>query len=149
MGDPRQTFHLPVEGEPAIRFTNTAIAMAERLTQKTTPQLAAHIFSGAYGIDTLNRVALAGLEGARLKNRTGGREWKLSQVEDLIEEAVDEGATFEAISTPIVDALEAALAKWFPEDEEPADPPPTAAGTGTTSSEPPHEPESTSEDSGN
>ncbi len=136
MADPRQTLHLPVKDEPPLRFTNTAIAMAERLTQKTVPQLAAHLYGGAFGIDTLNRVALAGLEGARLKNRTGGREFKLSQVEELIEDAIDDGATFDDIASPVMDAFTAALERWFPEEQEPADPP-TAAGTGTNSAEPP------------
>lgn len=139
MGDPRQTFHLPVEGEPAIRFTNTAIALAERSTGKTTPELYAHLKTGRFGLDMLNRLTRAGLEGARLKNRTGGKEWKLADVENLIEDAVDDGtATFDDIAQTVAEAFDAALARWFPEDEdEPPEGPPTAAGAGTTSSEPP------------
>ncbi len=142
MGDPRQTFHLPVEDSPPIRFTNTAIAMAERSTGKTTPELYAHLKAGVFGLDMLNRLARAGLEGARLKNRTGGKEWKLADVENLIEDAVDAGqTTFDDIAQTVGEAFDSALARWFPEDEEePADPP-TAAGDGTTNSEPPSEPE--------
>ena len=140
MGDPRQTFHLPVEGEPAIRFTNTAIALAERSTGKTTPELYAHFAAGMFGFDLLNRVCRAGLEGARLKNRTGGKEWKLADVESLIEDAVEDGATFDQVAEVVVEAFNAALARWFPkEDDEASEDPPTAAGDGTTSFEPPSE----------
>ena len=140
MGDPRQTFHLPVEDEPPIRFTNTAIALAERSTGKTTPELYAHFAAGMFGFDLLNRVTRAGLEGARLKNRTGGKEWKLADVESLIEDAVDAGdTTFDQVAEVVVEAFNASLARWFPKDEDEAEDPPTAAGDGTTSFEPPSE----------
>jgi hypothetical protein len=141
MADPRQTFHLPVEDEPPIRFTNTAIAMAERLTQKTTPQIGAHLFTGQYGVDMLNRIALAGLEGARLKNRTGGKEWKLSQVESLIDDAYDDGVGFDEVGAVVVDAFKAACERLGLIEEEPSEDPPPAAGTGTNSAEPPSEQE--------
>lgn len=137
MGD--DVRRLPVDGDPPVRFTNTALAMAERLTGRTVPQLAAQLAVGQFSIDMVNRIAVAGLEGARLKQRTGGKEWKLRDVEELIEAAVDGGASFEDVATPLIDAFADAMRKWFPEEEEPADPP-TAAGIGTGSSEPPSEP---------
>jgi hypothetical protein len=141
MGDPRQTFHLPVEGEPPVRFTMTALQKAERTTQKTVPQIGAFLFTGAFGVDLLIRVAWAGLEGARLKERTGGREWKLSQVEELADEAFDNGVKFDEFAAPVVDAFKAACDRLglTEPDEEPPEDPPTAAGTGTSSVEPPSE----------
>jgi hypothetical protein len=139
MGDPRQTFYLPVEGDPPVRFTMQALQMVESSTQKNVDLVGAHIFTGNFGVDMLVRVTRAGLEGARVKNRTGGPEWKLSRVADLFDDALESGVSFEEFANPVIDAFRAACERLGFIEKEPSEDPPPAAGTGTNSAEPPPE----------
>jgi hypothetical protein len=144
MSDPRQDIELHIgEATYLLRFTNSAIAHAEKLTGKTGPQLALLLLGGQFGFRELTALTCAGLEGARRKLRLGGKPWTYEQVAELLDDADD----FDTVAVPLVDAYEAAMRRWFPPEEEPEGPP-TAAGDGTTSSEPPSAPGSTATASG-
>jgi hypothetical protein len=127
---------LVINGESyPVRFTNSALVQAEKWTGKNVQQLAILLFSGQFGFTEITALAGAGLEGARRKLRLGGKPWTLQDATDLLDDADD----FDTIAGPVAEAFRAALSRWFPEEQEPADPPPPAAGTGTDSSEPPSE----------
>ena len=134
MSDPRQDFELHLDGETwVIRFTNSALAHAEKLSGMTFQQLFVATVGKQLGFHTLACLTTAGLEGARRKLRLGGKPWTVDKVTDLL----DGADTFDDVALPVIDAFQAALRRWFPPEEGDAEDPPTAAGTGTTSSEPP------------
>jgi hypothetical protein len=136
LSDPRQDVELTVgDTTYLLRFTHSALVQAEKLTGENIQQLALKLFARQFGFAEIAALTCAGLEGARRKLRLGGQPWTAQKVSDLLDDADD----FDQIAGPVSDAFEAALRRWFPAEQEPADPPPTAAGTGTTSSEPPSE----------
>ena len=136
MSDPRQDAELVIgDATYIIRFTNSALAHVEKLSGQTVTQFALQVMGGNVGFDMLTNLTFAGLEGARRKLRMGGKPWTKEQVADLL----DDADNFDAVADPVIDALSAALERWFPPEQESGEGPPTAAGDGTTNSEPPSE----------
>jgi hypothetical protein len=144
MADPRLDTPITIDGDDfRLRYTHTALSMAEKLTGKTMPHLAAVLFGGGASMTDVACLVCAGLEGARLKYRYGGKPWTLQATLDLL----DAADSFDSYAKPVADCLDATLARWFPQEQEPSDPQ-KAAGNGTTNSEPPSEQASTSTGSG-
>jgi hypothetical protein len=133
VSDPRQDRELTINSEPyPVRFTHTALARAEELTGSTVQQLAVKLFSGQFGFREQAALTCAGLEGARRKLRLGGKPWTMKDTQDLL----DDADNFDTVMVPVVEAFQAALERWFPAEQEPADPQTARAGTGTDSSGP-------------
>lgn len=133
MSDPRKDFELQVDGRTyLLRYTNTALSLAEKYTGKSVMVLAFTLAAGQVTFTEMIGLTCAGLEGARRKLRMGGSQWTPDSTADLLEDADD----FDTVADPVTQAFNAAMTRWFPVKEEPEDPP-TAAGTGTDSSEPP------------
>ena len=133
MSDPRLDVELNIDGTTYIlRYTNAALALAEKWTGKQVGELAMMVGAGRFGFFDLTRLVAAGLEGARRKLRLAPQPWTVEKVEDLLEDA----GSFEQVALPVVEAFNAALRKWFPDEfaeadaaEEEQDP----SGTGTGS----------------
>jgi hypothetical protein len=144
MGDPRLEASFDIDGDVyTVRFTHSALVKAEKLAGSPIQQLALKVWAGQAGFSEMLALTCAGLEGHRRKQRLGGREWTPDRTAELLDGAAD----FDTFALPVAEAFNATLRRWFPEENEPADPP-KAAGTGTSSSEPPSEPDSTQPSSG-
>jgi hypothetical protein len=135
------------EQDLTVRFTMSALTMAERLVGSTVPEIAMQasiaIATRNFPFDLTVKLACAGLEGARRKHRFGGQQWTATKVEDLLDDADD----FVTVAEPVFVALDAAVQRWFPEWGDEADPQ-MAAGVGTDSTPQESEPESTPDGSG-
>lgn len=135
MSDPRMDAELTVgDSTYIIRFTHSALVHAEKLTRRNVAELSVQLATGQFGMTEVQALVCAGLEGARRKLRLGGKPWTPEPVSDLL----DDVAEFSDVADPVVEAWDAAMRRWFPEESEPADPQP-AAGTSSDSSEPPSE----------
>lgn len=127
-----------------ILFSSNALFRLQKATGMTIQQLGVLLVMGNAGFAELQSILWAGLEGARLRNKTRRSEWTIDEVGDLIDEAGGvlavwgEDSPFLKI---ILEAWEAAFPAPREEeqgDKKPSDPPP-AVSTGTDSAMPPSE----------
>lgn len=135
-----------------VRFTLSALTLAERWIGSTVPELAMKsglaLATRNFPFDLTVRLAAAGLEGARRKHQLGGQQWTVAKVEDLLDDAED----FVTVAQPVFEAFDAACLRWFPEwaeaDEADEVDPQMAAGAGIGSTPPDSEQDSPTETSG-
>lgn len=118
MSDPRLDVEMTIGDTTYIlRYTHTALSLAEKWTGKHVSELAMMVGSGRIGFYDAARLTAAGLEGARRKLKLHPQPW----TPEKAEEALDDADSFDAIISPVVEAFDAALRKWFPEEFAQAD----------------------------
>jgi uncharacterized protein (DUF2336 family) len=114
-----------------VLFTWTALADAEQMLGVKTPMLPIVLASGSYGFREVLALTTAGLEGARRKLNMGGRPWTPQKVGEVLEDA----DSLESVASVVAEALDEAVRRWFPADEEAGEDPKASTGT-TPSGEP-------------